>query len=91
MNKNRQVYGIVQIDAEKAVKEQFQERYRVIGRNIAYFRRLQGYTQGQLAERIGISSNYLSQIECGKRKKYALHMLIVISEILNVPLKELIE
>lgn len=82
---------IVQAIADITADERLQERYRIIGRKIAYFRRLQGYTQEQLATQIGISSNYLSQIECGKRKKYTLNMLIAVSELLNVPLKELIE
>lgn len=82
---------IVQTVTGATVEERLRERYRIVGRKIAYFRRLQGYTQEQLSEKIGISSNYLSQIECGKRKNYSLYMLIVISEILNVPLRELIE
>lgn len=40
----------------------------------------------QLAEKIGISSNYLSQIERGKREKFSLHVLVMAAEALEVPL-----
>ncbi len=65
------------------------EQYRRIGCNIAYYRRLKGYTQVQLAGELGITANYLSQIECGRRNKYSLHTLILMSEILEVPLSSL--
>lgn len=34
-----------------------------LGLNIAFYRKLQGKTQEQLAEHVGISAKYLSQIE----------------------------
>lgn len=43
----------------------FKERYQKIGARIAYFRRLKGYTQEELAFRANISSSYLSRIERG--------------------------
>lgn len=38
-------------------------RYVQIGLKIAYYRKLNGLTQEQLAEKVGISSGYLSQVE----------------------------
>lgn len=81
----------MQADTLRVEDDRFREQYQIIGRKIAYFRRLKGYTQEQLAEVLGISANYLSQIECGKRRKYPLYTLIAISEILHVPLKALLE
>lgn len=37
-------------------------RYVQIGLKIAYYRKLNGLTQEQLAEKVGISSGYLSQV-----------------------------
>lgn len=78
-----------QQDLQRAAQERFHEQYRIIGRKIAYYRRLKGYTQIRLAAEMGVSSNYLSQIECGKRKKYSLHTLMLAADALKVPLKDL--
>ena len=67
-------------------KEQYRELYRQIGKNLAEYRRLRGYTQVQLAEKIGVTSNYLSQIECGRRDKYSVQVLILAADALDVPL-----
>ena len=83
-----QVQGL-QADEGKTVELRAREQYRRIGCNIAYYRRLKGYTQVQLAQELGITANYLSQIECGRRNKYSLHTLIMASEVLEVPLNSL--
>ena len=71
------------------MEERIRDRYKRIGFNISEYRRLRGYTQVQLAEKVGVTSNYLSQIECGRRKKYSLHVLVMVSEALEVPLSAL--
>ena len=40
-----------------------EHRYIEIGLKIAYYRKKNGMTQEQLAERVGISPGYLSQVE----------------------------
>lgn len=45
----------------------FAARYKNIGLKIAYYRKKKGYTQAELAERIGMSAAYLGQIERGNR------------------------
>lgn len=45
---------------KRAINER---RYIQIGLKIAYYRKLNGMTQEQLAELIGISPGYLSQVE----------------------------
>lgn len=70
-------------------EEEMIDRYQGIGYNISEYRRQRGYTQAELAEKIDISSNYLSQIERGRRKKYSIHVLVMISEALDVPLRAL--
>ena len=44
-------------------KGPYDKRYIQIGLKIAYYRKLNEWTQDQFAERIGISPGYLSQIE----------------------------
>ena len=54
----------------------FAMRYKMIGLKIAYYRKLRGYTQGQLAGKIGISTTYLGQIERGNNgKSFSPHSL----------------
>ena len=76
-------------DRIDVMEERIRDRYKRIGFNISEYRRLRGYTQVQLAEKVGVTSNYLSQIECGRRKKYSLHVLMMVSEALEVPLSAL--
>ncbi len=40
-----------------------QEKYRKLGLNIAYYRKLRGYSQLQLAEKADISRTHMSRIE----------------------------
>lgn len=40
--------------------------YIAIGRRIAYYRKRAYLTQAKLAEALGISESYVSQVECGK-------------------------
>lgn len=44
-------------------KNPYSKRYIQIGLKIAYYRKMNEWTQDQFAERIGISPGYLSQIE----------------------------
>ena len=63
----------------------FALKYKEIGLKIAYYRKKKGYTQAQLAEKIGISSNYLSLIECGnKGNSYSMETLFKIAEALDI-------
>ena len=69
----------------------FAMRYKMIGLKIAYYRKLRGYTQGQLAGKIGISTTYLGQIERGNNgKSYSLETLLLIAQGLDVDVNVLI-
>lgn len=58
----------------------FAMRYKMIGLKIAYYRKMRGYTQGQLAGKVGISTIYLGQIERGNNgKSYSLETLLSIA------------
>lgn len=70
----------------------FAMRYRKIGAKIVYFRMLQGLTQEQLAEKVGISPSYLSKIEHGAYpKNLSLTTLLLIAEALTIDICELIK
>lgn len=45
--------------------QQYRERLRRMGLKVAYYRKLRGYTQEQMAEILGISWSTVSKIETG--------------------------
>lgn len=63
----------------------FAMRYRNIGLKIAYYRKKKGYTQTELAQRIGMSVAYLGQIERGNRgNSFFLAILYQIADALEI-------
>ena len=69
------------------MSEDFTAEMKCIGMRIAGFRRLRNMTQAELADKLNINKNYLSQIETGSRNKtISLPMLIRISRALDVEL-----
>ena len=59
--------------------------HKLIGVRVAYFRKIRGYTQEELAGKIHISVSSLSKIECGKyNKNISVGMLDNISKGLGV-------
>lgn len=63
----------------------FNERYRTIGKQIAYYRNKRGWTQEFLADKIGISTSYLSKIEApGSYKTFSLDVLFLIADALEI-------
>lgn len=63
---------------------------QALGARIKEFRDRQGLTQLQLAERIGVAPQTVSQIERGKEGT-SMANLVRISTVLDVPLSELFE
>ena len=61
-----------------------------IGLNILHYRKEQGLTQMQLAEKCNISRNYMQRIETAA-SACTVNTLIDIAEALNIPLKKLFE
>lgn len=67
------------------MRTSYDERYRQIGKRIAYYRTTQGMSQEELADKIGISLSYLSKIEAPNSKKaYSLDVLFAIADGLNI-------
>jgi hypothetical protein len=74
------------------VKTEFPDRYRRLGIKIAYYRKLAGLTQAELAERIDKSTAFLGQVEapgivCG----ISLETLFKIARELDIPPEKLLE
>jgi len=69
-----------------------EEKIRQIGLNISYYRKYRKMTQIQLAEKVNLSSCYISQIERGLVKKsVSLPVLISIAEALDIEVGKLFE
>ena len=66
------------------------EIYKNIGKRIKYLREKSHLTQEKLAEKCGISLDYLGKIEVNINKP-GLKTIIKISIALNVPLKSLFD
>lgn len=61
------------------------EKYTQLGLNIAYYRKLRGMTQEQLAEKVGVSRSHLSAIEAPNVvKAFSIELLFEIAEALQV-------
>ena len=67
-------------------------RYVQLGLNIAYYRKLSGYTQEVLAERSGLSRTYISSIEAPSMiKSVSLEALFHIADALGIEPYRLLE
>lgn len=67
------------------MKNKHEQEYKMIGLNIAYYRKLAGLSQLQLAENIGISRTHMSNIEAPNMPtSISLETLMDIADALNV-------
>ena len=65
------------------MREDYRERFRILGLRIAYYRKMRGMTQEQFAEAIGRSVSFVSQIEANNAaevKGVSLETLFLMSE-----------
>lgn len=68
------------------------EKYVQLGLNIAYYRKLRGLTQLNLAEAVGISRTHMSNIEAPNvEKSLSLEKLFDIADVLGVLPHKLLE
>ena len=76
------------------MREDYRERFRILGLRIAYYRKMRGMTQEQFAEAIGRSVSFVSQIEANNAaevKGVSLETLFLMSEKLGVSMVRLFE
>lgn len=66
--------------------------FRLLGLTIAYYRKLRGLTQAELAEATNLSRTHISNIEAPNGKtSISLNQLFDIAEVLEVPVKDLFD
>ena len=69
-----------------------EQRYIEIRLKIAYYRKKNGMTQEQLAERVGISPGYLSQVETPSFvQPISLKTLFAMADTFQIPPSKLLE
>lgn len=74
------------------MRTEYSDKYITMGLKIAYYRKKAGFTQEVLAERIGKSVNFLSQVEgTGTVRGVSLETLFKIADVLDIPPAKLLE
>ena len=69
----------------------YDKKYKEIGKKVAKYRKQKGLSQEELANEVGISYSYLTQIEAPNViKKMSLEVLFDIADILEIDVKELL-
>lgn len=67
------------------MKSEFADYYRQIGLKIAYYRKLRGMTQEDLAERVNVSAAFIGHLEAPNiQKALSLDTLFTIAAVLKV-------
>jgi DNA-binding XRE family transcriptional regulator len=72
------------------MKRQHHEEYKKLGLNIAYYRKEQGLSQMQLADKVDISRTHMSRIE-NNDCAVSLDVIFTIAKVLNIPISKLFE
>lgn len=72
------------------MKEKFQDKYRKLGLNIAYYRKLCGLTQEQLAERLDLDRTTVSKIELAT-VGVSLDVIFEMAEVFDITPEKLLE
>jgi len=68
------------------------DKYIELGLNIAFYRKREGMTQDQLAEKAGMSRQYLGEIEAPNMiTTLSLEVLFNIANALRIPASKLLE
>ncbi len=68
------------------MKQIHAEKYRQIGLKIAYYRKIRGLTQEELAERVGLTPAFVGHLEAPNiAKALSLDTLFDIADSLDIP------
>lgn len=63
-----------------------------IGLKVSYYRKFRGYTQEELAERVGVSTTFIGMVEAPNLYKApSLKTLYAIAEALEIPVYKLLQ
>ena len=67
-------------------------KYKILGLKIAYYRKKAGFTQETFAEKVGISVNFLAQVEGPSTVRgISLETLFKMADVLQIPPAKLLE
>ena len=70
----------------------YPEKYKILGLKIAYYRKKAGFTQETFAEKVGISVNFLAQVEGPSTVRgISLETLFKMADVLDVSPSKLLE
>jgi len=73
------------------MNEKRKQAYKMIGLNVAYYRKLKGLTQLELAEKINISRTHMSNIEAPNMPtKISMETLMDIADALDIKVEILL-
>ncbi|MEA5002705.1 MAG: helix-turn-helix transcriptional regulator [Christensenella sp.] len=73
------------------MEDRYKSYFKQIGNDIRKYRKAKQWTQQELADEVGMSRGYLSQIEASTNKAMlSVYMLIAIAEALGVAPRELL-
>ncbi len=74
------------------MSDKYGDKYLQLGLNIAYYRKMRGLNQEDLAEIVGISRTHISNIEAPKvDKSLSLEVLFAIADALQISVSKLFE
>lgn len=63
--------------------------YNIIGKNIRKYRKLKGWTQRELAEKLLLSESFIAKLESVTHQTISIDTLEQIAHILNIDIREL--
>ena len=82
----------MQLARTKKISKQNAYRYIQLGLNVAYYRKLAGFTQEELAETVDISRAYMATIEAPNMvQSISLEMLFQLADALSIEPYQLLE
>jgi len=85
-------YEVIALARSTKVSLENRDKYIALGLTIAYFRKREGMTQEQLAEKAGLSRSYLGEIEAPNMiTPLTLEVLFNIANALKLPAYKLLE
>lgn len=70
------------------MKDNHKDKYKLLGLNIAYYRKLNGYTQEQLAEKLDVDRTTVSKIELAT-SGVSLDVVFDIADLFGIPVEKL--
>lgn len=65
--------------------------YQLIGKNIQKYRQAKGLTQAQLADKVFMSSNFISKLESNTEQSISIDSMLIIARSLEIDIRNLFD